>query len=442
MTPLPQLRVASSRRHLETVSGEPFFYLADTAWELFHRLDRDEAAHYLAVRARQGFNAVQAVALAEMDGLRVPNRYGELPFIDLDPTRPNEEYFAHVDWIITEAARLGIYTALLPTWGDKFNMARWGKGPEVFTPENSDAFATFLARRYRDLPIIWVTGGDRTLDTPLHYAVVDAMGRALRRECPHQLITFHPPGGQGSAKFVHDFDWLDFNMNQSGHSGRDVPNWRMIAHDRTLTPVKPTIDGEPGYEDHGAMSPNWRGIAGYLDDYDTRKAAWRAVFAGAAGHTYGCHPVWQMCVPGDPDREPINRARRSWRDAIELPGAWQVQHVRRLWQTHRLCEASPSEQWLRTDATVTHEQLAFVHKAMFRRGRIGVAYLPVWLSVQIDWIVLGIDPARALVEWINPASGAVVQSVTGAALGSPASASLAPPIDDTAPDWVLVIRPA
>ena len=73
--------------------GTPFFYLGDTAWELFHRLNREEMDHYFAERARQGFTAVQAVALAEFEGVTVPNAYGRLPlhFADglPDPTSPD-----------------------------------------------------------------------------------------------------------------------------------------------------------------------------------------------------------------------------------------------------------------------------------------------------------------------------------------------------------------
>ena len=38
--PLPKLRVSESGRFLVTEDGRPFFYLGDTAWELFHRLTR------------------------------------------------------------------------------------------------------------------------------------------------------------------------------------------------------------------------------------------------------------------------------------------------------------------------------------------------------------------------------------------------------------------
>jgi hypothetical protein len=35
---------------------------------LFHRLNREEADHYLETRAAQGFTVIQAVVLAEFDG--------------------------------------------------------------------------------------------------------------------------------------------------------------------------------------------------------------------------------------------------------------------------------------------------------------------------------------------------------------------------------------
>jgi hypothetical protein len=86
--PLPRLRVSESGRFLVTEDGRPFFYLGDTAWELFHRLTREEAVRYLQFRADQGYNVIQAVALGEFDGITVPNAYGDLPLLDRDPARP------------------------------------------------------------------------------------------------------------------------------------------------------------------------------------------------------------------------------------------------------------------------------------------------------------------------------------------------------------------
>src|SRR4051812_8009662 len=91
------LRVSADRRHLVHADGTPFFYLGDTAWELFHRLTREEADASLDDRARKGFTVIQGVALAEFEGLREPNAYGDLPLRGGDPTKPNDAYFRHVD---------------------------------------------------------------------------------------------------------------------------------------------------------------------------------------------------------------------------------------------------------------------------------------------------------------------------------------------------------
>lgn len=95
-----QLRISENNKYLVSSDGVPFFWLGDTAWELFHRLDRKEADQYLKDRASKGFTVIQAVALAELKGLDVPNPYGELPLIDKDPAKPNKNYFKHVDYII------------------------------------------------------------------------------------------------------------------------------------------------------------------------------------------------------------------------------------------------------------------------------------------------------------------------------------------------------
>src|ERR1700712_3649646 len=57
---LPKLKVSPDHRFVIQEDGKPFFYLADTGWELFHRMDRKDAAQYLKIRASQGFTVIQA----------------------------------------------------------------------------------------------------------------------------------------------------------------------------------------------------------------------------------------------------------------------------------------------------------------------------------------------------------------------------------------------
>ncbi len=92
-----RLKVSQNGHYLQFEDGTPFFWLGDTGWELFHRLTLPEIKQYLDNRSAKGFTVIQAVALAENDGLRTPNQYGEVPLKNLDPAKPNEKYFRVID---------------------------------------------------------------------------------------------------------------------------------------------------------------------------------------------------------------------------------------------------------------------------------------------------------------------------------------------------------
>lgn len=151
-SPAPKLplQVSPDRRHLVQADGSPFFYLADTAWELIHRLDEDECRRYLRNRAAKGFTVVMTVLLAELDGLNTPNAHGERPLFDNDPARPNPAYFEQVDGVIGLAEELGLVVALLPTWGDKWHNHQNTPGPRVFYDgASAGAWGRHVGERYR-----------------------------------------------------------------------------------------------------------------------------------------------------------------------------------------------------------------------------------------------------------------------------------------------------
>lgn len=208
----------------------------------------------------KGFKVIQAVILAELDGLDVPNPYGENPLIDNDPLKPNEGYFKHVDYIIRKAEKLGLVMAILPSWGDKWNKASWGKGPEIFTSENARAFGEFLGKRFKSNSIVWVLGGDRAIENQEDRDIITAMAEGLRKgDGGIHLQTFHPPGDKSSYDFFVQANWIDFHMSQSGHSTTSK-NYKFNIKNTALTPLRPHLDGEPRYEDHPASSNDYFGM--------------------------------------------------------------------------------------------------------------------------------------------------------------------------------------
>ena len=341
---LPELRVADNHRELVTADGKPFLYLGDTAWELFHRLSREETEVYLKDRASKGFNVIQAVAIAEFSGLLEPNREGQLPLVDNDPAKPRDEYFKQVDFVVRHAGKLGMYTGLLPTWGDKVNK-KWGEGPEIFTPENARIYGEWIGRRYKNAPVIWIIGGDRPIENERHRLIYRAMAEGIRAAVGNsQLMTYHPMGGHSSSDYVHEEAWLDFNMMQSGHGARNASNWRMIARDLALTPPKPTMDGEPAYEDHPVRGDKTK--TQWFDDWDVRKLCYWGLFAGACGHTYGTHSVWSMW---DGRGKKLADQRTPWPEAIALPGSSQVGFACRLLGSRPMAGRIPDQSLLASD---------------------------------------------------------------------------------------------
>lgn len=437
------LRVSDNRRYVVKANGEPFFWLGDTAWELFHRLNREEAELYLTTRAKQGFTVIQAVALAEFEGVTTDNAYGRRPLLLNadglpDPAAPDTKgdysYWAHVDYIVERASAHGLVVALLPTWGDKFHQA-WGKGPEIFDAKNARAYGQWLGQRYRDQAnIVWVLGGDRALAEQRHMEVVRAMAEGLAiGDGGRHLRTFHPVGEQSSSAFVHQEAWLDFHMIQSGHGAGVQNNYERVTADYALSPVRPTLDAEPCYEDHPV---GFKAANGYFDAVDVRRAAYYALFAGAFGHTYGHHSVWSMTkVPGD-------YFITDWQSALQRPGASQMRHLRTLMESRSFLDRVPDQSML-----VANREGAN-YMVCTRGDDYVMVYTPNGLAIDI---ALGrIRGSKVKASWFDPRTGAVMDAEPVAVvdaepdagtrdIANRGQATFQPPSSGRGEDWVLIL---
>jgi len=426
--PLPKLKVSDNRRFLVTADGQPFFWLGDTAWELFHRLNREEAETYLKNRAERRFTVIQAVVLAELDGLKTPNAYGHTPLEENDPTKPNEDYFMHVDWIVAKANSLGLYIGMLPTWGNN-----WNKTNGIFTPQNAEVYGEWLGKRYRDAGIVWILGGDRPVQNDPHREILRGMARGLRKgDGGAHLKTFHPPGGNGSAAWFHNEDWLDFNMRQNGHVAEFTGRYDKTRQDYDRTPAKPVLDGEPIYEDH-PVSFDAKNL-GHSIAADVRRPLYWDLFGGACGHTYGHHSVWQMWTP---ERKPVNNPLMPWSDAINQPGAAQMQHARVLLESRPFLTRIPADDVLATNSIPTAMPgTGRYHFAATRdsNGSYAMVYAPVGRSFKVR--MDKISGAKVQAWWFNPRDGSATVLGTFENKGEREFIS---PNPGEALDWVLVL---
>ncbi len=449
-----QLQVSKNKRYLETNDGKPFLWIGDTAWELFHRLNREEALEYLKNRKAKGINVIQAVVLAERDGLRIPNSYGAVPFIDLDPTQPNEAYFEHVDFIVNEAEKLDLIIGMLPTWGDKVFSENPGAGPIVFNKENAAVFGEFLGNRYKEKPIVWILGGDRNIANEEVLKIWRSMATGIKKgDGGNHLITYHPRGNSSSSKSLHKETWLDFNMYQSGHDERFNDVYRLAANDYNLTPVKPTIDGEPAYEDiavkfwdhmdfskketervpagvldtDGLIKDQSHFKDGFFDDYDVRVHAYWNFLAGACGYTYGNNAIWQMYKKGEPSAIP---ALYDWRESMDCPGAFDLQHVRTLLED-KFYKIVPDQSIIVGNTGEGEDRIA---AALSNDGSLALVYLAKGQPVQIDLNKL---QGKVKASWFNTRNGKY-QKI--GKYKNDKVASFTPPSSGIGNDWMLVLE--
>lgn len=454
--PLPRIVVHAEGHLLSGTDGSPFFWLGDTAWQLIQDLTREECSYYLHTRARQGFTVIQTVVLAEFRGVKEPTALGLLPFAEMDPKRPNDDYFDRVVEIVTEAGRRGLYVAVLPAWGDKLT-APWGAGPRLFRNDNLDVargYAHYLAARLRSHPnVLWILGGDRPARlaglekdwvartsketgfpenqdwTPIWAAMAEGLKQGGGVD---PTIFYHPNGGVSSSVFVHNEPWLSGNGMQSGHGGgHDVPVWDMVARDYDLKPAKPTLDLEPNYEDHPYNPwPQWDPATGYFRDHDVRKQAYRSVFAGACGVTYGHHAIWQFAGK----RHPVeNHADRDWIDALNRPGARQMFALRGLMESRPYFRRVPDQALIQGEPGQGGLHLQATRD---RDGGYAFIYFPTNdQTATIDLSQLKAKRLRAW--WYDPRSG--VGTPLGDQLSNEPKSFRSPPYG---PDWVLVVDDA
>lgn len=434
-----KLKVSDNGRYLVKEDGKPFFWLGDTGWLLFSKLSREEAEKYLEDRKEKGFNVIQVMVLHTV---HAANFYGDSALVKGDASHPlttpgntpsdsvQYDFWDHVDYIVDLAAKKGIYMAMVPVWGSNVKSG-------LVSSRQAKAYAEFLAARYKNRPnIIWLNGGDIPGKDSL--AVWNTIGKTLRANDPVHLISFHPRGRTSSSDWFHNEPWLDFNMFQSGHRRYDQDtsadetrhfgedNWKYINYDYALKPVKPTIDGEPSYEEipqglHDTLQPRWT-------DADVRRYGYWSVFAGGFGYTYGHNSVMQMHKPQDTSS--AYGSHKLWYDAINDPGAGQMKYLKQLMLSHSLEDRVP-------DQSLVAAQGEKYNRLMATRGK-DYAYIYTYTGRSMKINMGKIEGDKVKASWFDPRTGKITGIGTFENKGVK---EFDPPGEEkNGNDWVLIVE--
>lgn len=430
-----RLEVTPSGHFLQYEDGTPFFWLGDTGWDLFLKLNLQQIKLYLNNRAAKGFDVIQAVVLPEADGLRTPNSYSQIPFKHLDPAQPNDKYFALIDSTIRLAAARQMFIGLLPTWGDKV-AKMWGVGPVVFDSTKAYTYGKWLGHRYRNDPnIIWILGGDRPAFTdsmdwrPIWLAMIKGIREGTGGKA---LITYHPWGEHSSSEYwkVKYGNALDMNMLQSGHARRDFDVWDMIFHDYHLSHAKPVLDGESNYEGHAI---NWDPKNGWFTAYDVRKQIYRSVFSGACGITYGAAAIIQFYGPGD--KEAKDFPIRYWTGALDHGGAFQAGYLKKLILSRPPLKRVPDQSIIIESQSKKNAE--YITAFRDNDSSYGMIYLPVGKKIEVNTSWIKADKIR--VWWFNPRTGRAQKICV---IKKKNEQWFTPPSLGVENDWVLVLDDA
>ncbi|MGN6205686.1 apiosidase-like domain-containing protein [Humibacter sp.] len=457
--PLERLRVSRDGRRLETASGRPFFYLADTAWTLPQRLKWDDADYFMQRRREQGFTVLQIVALDPERDEQMRDPAGHPALIDGDLSRPNELYFRYLDRVLDRAEELGFYVLLLPVWGQLVVGESWGGKtfPRTVTKENAYAFGEWIGERYRGRTnLIWCLGGDRQ---PIHNGtdycdvwrrLAEGIGHGVTGEdCrwnvpsaawDRLLLTYHTcfeveTGEFSTMSYWTDEEaWISFIALQSGH-GRETRSYAVVRKEYERERILPVLDAEPAYE---RMPMNWPQLFPLHDDWIVRMRAYWNLLAGAFGHTYGHASVW--CMISEKERNEV--LSTSWFEALSHPGAGQMAILRGFVEAMDVSDWVPAQGVLAHDTTCAEDCVDHHRQAAIGRdGQFLIVYFTDGGSETVDLAALapGIEYRGA---WFDPRTGQLDGEPFPVSVRTSPEASgtvFTAPTTGPACDWLLVI---
>lgn len=426
------LRVSSDRHWLEYADGSTFYVNGDAAWSIMVELTRAEVTTYLEDRAAKGVNLIMVNLIEHLYSDNSPpweNAYGEVPFNstlaggEFDFSDPNEAYWDHVDWIMSEAERLHIVVfAIMAYIGFEHGDDGWSGAVAANGTSRMAVYGTFLANRYADQPnIIFVVGGDYGpifggSDLTAEYA---ALANAIKAENTGHLVAAHAEDGQ-SGRDAYGTSYIDFDTVYGPYGAWLDQLHRLIRRSYQATsPTLPTLMIEAAYGNEHSST-----------DLYLRKQMWQSVLGGAIGHIYGNSPTWYF---GEDASHPANsfadQGGLDWHDQLDSFGASYLPFVARLQAARDLDGMTPDYDHVYVTAGYGTEGTDYA-PAMGSQ-RVLVAYTP--------GRALTVDRSRFVtatfnIRWYNVRNGTTV-SVGSRTFGT-GSETFTPPDSS---DWVLLL---
>ena len=361
------IRVSQNGRCFADAKGAPFYFLADTQWELFRRHTLDQARVILENRKAKGFTVVMVMLTGVGSGTN-PNLEGHRPWLNDNPATPNPLYFTNVDAVVRLAQDndihllIGIYHQ---TYGSRM------------TVDNAKPWAAWVTSRYRDVPNVLWTIYPKGVESSK--AIISKLAEGIQEgDRGRHLVSMHPDPAPASSSFMHAEPWLGFNSIQVWNRLDLV--YPMALADYRLAPSKPVTMLEGVYE---------RGEEyGYpITPLLVRREAYYTCLAGGF-HGYGHNDSW--------------RVKARWREALDDPAAHQMTVLKQVFTSlPEWWTLVPDRSVIAGGGNTTGDALNL--GARSASGKWIVLYLAGQPDVSVNLAKLNSEAASA--HWIDPVTG-------------------------------------
>jgi hypothetical protein len=408
------LRVSENRHYLTFSDGTPFFWLADTWWLCPSKLcpiSGSSNPKYVSMyktlvdaRRAQAFTVIQMAFVTEDRKLFNPTQW----------TESTISFWREADQYITYANE----AELLPVIGIGFH-----SDIDHVSLGNLKELWRYVIARYGSFAVTWLVLGEYNLnDPPERVQKVLPLGQFIKDTDPYKrAMSVHPSHYRRDQRQAWNQIWHDFIMIQCGHGVVPPADLYLNAYSREER--KPVLEAECNYE--GIRETKAEKV---------RLVAYRAIQAGSFGYTYGAHGLWYPTQSAEDRRFEEYGKPIPWWEALQLPGGYQMQHLRALYESLEWWKLEPSPALVETADDVP-EELRILAKA--DKDKVFTFYFPKGIDPKFEVRLAGGYPgATYSARWFNPRTG---DSLIVDKLQIPTAATLLPERPD-AEDWVLILR--
>ena len=420
------LKLSDNKRYLVDNNNQPFLIKEFSAWGMIQSLSEEDEAAFLDSLKLKGFNAVitsvVSNAPSQMAG-NPPYWQGVSPFTaEWDFSKPNEEYFKHVDRVLKIAEEKGFLVMALPFYMGYRTDPSQGWWDELLDKNNDTLkmrkYGEFIGKRYKNsLNTIWVAGGDNNCDGKF-YSYEHNMIEGIKTFDQQHLWSGHFDMNMGAvwstdnksfANYIDidgEYVWTESVLLERGPQYKS----ELAQYHKNKMIVQLDLSYEHDVP-HFADNENYAWI---------RRKMYGGLLSGCAGTSFSSGAMDNQCY-----------SFKKWKNVMSTEGMQHVSNCFKLFEKLPWQKLVPDE----TNNIITHGRENFGSRDYICAAKASdssayVMYIPKGQEYELNMKAMFNKLMR--MNWYNPRTGENIKIGTAEVREKYA---MAPPSQE---DWVLV----